>query len=52
MSFAEMEGISEAEYISHYFTGFCLCCFIYLFIYFTSQLTDSYDLQMGEQERV
>lgn len=34
MSFAEMEGISEAEYISHYFTGFCLCCFIYLFIYF------------------
>lgn len=36
----------RAEYISDYFTGFCLC-----FIFFTSQLTDSYDFQMGEQER-
>lgn len=33
-----------AEYISDYFTGFCLC-------FSTPQLTDSYDFQMGEQER-
>lgn len=33
-----------AEYISDYFTGFCLC-------FSTPQLTDSYNFQMGEQER-
>lgn len=33
-----------AEYISDYFTGFCLC-------FSMPQLTDSYDFQMGEQEQ-
>lgn len=33
-----------AEYISDYFTALCLC-------FPTLPLTDSYDFQMGEQER-
>lgn len=50
MSFAEMEGISGLNTLAIISQGFvCAVLFIYLFM---PQLTDSYDFQMGEQERV
>lgn len=47
MSFAKMEGISGLNTLA-IISGFCLCRFIF---FKKNHLTDSYDFQMGEQER-
>lgn len=51
MSFAEMEGISGLNTLAIISQDF-VCAVLLIYLFLTSQLTDSYDFQMGEQECV